>query len=298
MKEHPMNDTEEAARRLLAVAAEDVPPGIDLLHGVRARSRARAVRIRSLVAVGAAGIVAAAAATTLSAVQAPSAFAQVSRAAALTAATSYQVSETEKIVQTGGLYSQPWATASGEFDPALGVGEGTDNLGVQLRFVGGYAYEFVTDALRAASNRKIGGPIPAWASWERLPSPLQPGANVTTAELAALARRPAFLGLVDPQDMLALLESATQVSEAGPASGSGWTGSAYTFSVTFSGPSAPAVSISGTVDVDEQGRVRQLDVLDSLGQTERNVEITFGDFGLPVSVSAPPASETFIPPTS
>jgi hypothetical protein len=296
MKEHPLNETEEAARRLFAVAAEDVPPGIDLLNGVRARSRRRVVRIRSLVAAGAAGIVAAAAAITLSAVQAPSAFAQVSRAAALTAATSYQVSETEKILATGGKYSQPWSTASGEFDPALGVGEGTDNLGAQVRFVGAYAYEFVTPALRTASNLKIVVPIPAWASWERLTSPLQPGAGVTKAELGGLVRRPVFLGLIDPQELLAVLESATQVSEAGPASGSGWTGSAYTFSVTF-GPPFAAVSISGTVDVDQQGRVRQLDVLDSAGQTERNVEITFGDFGLPVSVSPPPASETFIPPT-
>jgi hypothetical protein len=198
-------------------------------------------------------------------------------------------------VAAGGKYSQSWATASGEFDPALGVGEGTDNLGTQIRFVGAYAYEFVTDALRAASDRKMGGSIPAWASWVRLPSPLPPGTNVTTAELASLARRPAFLGLADPQDLLAVLQTATQVSAAGPASGPGWTGSAYTFGVTFPGPSAPVVSISGTVDVDAQGRVRQLDVLDSVGQTERNVAITFGDFGLPVSVSAPPASETFIP---
>ncbi|HTX26652.1 MAG TPA: hypothetical protein VME19_06510 [Streptosporangiaceae bacterium] len=292
-----MNDAEETARRLFAMAAEDVPPGIDLLHGVRARSRARVVRTRSVVAVGAAGIVAAATVITLSAVQAPSAFAQVSRAAALTAATSYQVSETQKIVAAGGKYSQSWTTASGEFDPARGVGEGTDNLGDQIRFAGGYAYRFVTAALRTASGRKIGGAIPAWASWERLASPLPPGANATTAQLAALARRPAFLSLIDPQDMLALLESATQVSAAGAASGPGWTGSAYTFGVTFSAPSAPAASISGTVDVDAQGRVRQLTVLDSVGQTERNLEITFGDFGLPVSVSAPPASETFIPPT-
>jgi hypothetical protein len=34
-----MNDTEEAARHLFAAAAEDIPPGIDLLHGVQARCR-------------------------------------------------------------------------------------------------------------------------------------------------------------------------------------------------------------------------------------------------------------------
>jgi hypothetical protein len=306
LKEHPMNDTEEAVHRLLAVAAEDVPPGIDLLRGVRARSRGRAVRIRSLVAVGAAGIVAAAAAITLSAVQAPSAFAQVSRAAALTAAQSYQVSATETIVQIGGLRSQPWTTASGEFDPVLGVGEAADNLGSQVRYVGGYAYVFVTDSLRAASEGTNSVPIPAWASWERLPLPLRPGPGVTRVELAMLGAFPALPGQAGPQDLLALLQSATQVREVGPASGPGWTGSAYSFTVstTLSGPPHTAVSFSGTVDVDQLGRVRRLGVLESsvyraaAGQTERNIEISYADFGLPVSVSAPPASETFIPPAS
>jgi hypothetical protein len=97
-----MNDTEEAARRLFAAATEDVPPGIDLLRGVRARSRKRVVRVRSLVAVGAAGIVAAVASVTLSAVQAPSAFAQVMRAAARTGAASYQVRSEEKKCRPAG----------------------------------------------------------------------------------------------------------------------------------------------------------------------------------------------------
>ena len=56
------------------------------------------------------------------------------------------------------------------------------------------------------------------------------------------------------------------------------------------------MSISGTVDVDQQGRVRQLDAGYSIGKTERKVQMTFGDFGLPVSVTAPLASEVFVPP--
>ncbi len=55
------------------------------------------------------------------------------------------------------------------------------------------------------------------------------------------------------------------------------------------------LSISGTVDVDQQGRVRQLDATEAIGNTVRKVQMTFGDFGLPVSVSASPASETFAP---
>ncbi len=294
-----MNDTEEAVRRLLAVAAEDVPPGIDLLHAVQVRSRKHVVRVRALMAAGAAGIVAAATAITLSAGPAPSAFAQVTHAASRTAAVSYRVRATEKIVQIGGLRSKPWTSAYGEFDPVNGVGEQTDNLGAQIRYVGGSMYVFLTDDLRAAYNR-TGPPVPAWASWEQLVDiPLQPGAGAATAGLAMLGVFPGFLGQVDPQDLLALLQSATQVHEAGPASGPGWTGSTYTFTIatTLNGPLHTAVSLSGTVDVDQQGRVRQLDGLESFMGTVQKIAITFGDFGLPVSVSPPPASETWIPPT-
>ena len=40
MKEPQMSDTDQEVRTLFAVAAEDVPPGIDLLRGVRARRAA------------------------------------------------------------------------------------------------------------------------------------------------------------------------------------------------------------------------------------------------------------------
>jgi len=292
-----MNDTEEAARRLFAVAAQDVPPGIDLLRGVRARGRKRAVRLRAVAAAGAAGIVAAATAITLSAGPAPSAFAQVMHAAARTAETSYQVRSAQKMVQIGGLRSQPWATAYGEFDPEHGVGEQTDNLGAQIRYVGGSMYVFLTDDLRAA-YASSGEPVPAWVSWEHLPDSPPPGAGLSTAGLAMLGVFPGFLGQVDPQDLLALLQSATGVGAAGPASGPGWTGSAYTFTIatTLNGPLHTAVSLSGTVDVDQQGRVRQLDATESFAGTVSNVEITFEDFGLPVSVSPPPTSQTWTPP--
>ncbi len=124
---------------------------------------------------------------------------------------------------------------------------------------------------------------------------------MTTAELALLGGIPVDAELVDPQSLLSSLESATAVREVGPASGTGWTGSAYTFAVTATlpGPVHVTVSTTGTVDVDQQGRVRQLDAVESItgpapiGGTERKVTLTFGDFGLPVSVSAPPASEVY-----
>ncbi len=55
------------------------------------------------------------------------------------------------------------------------------------------------------------------------------------------------------------------------------------------------MSTSGTVDVDQQGRVRQVNALESFAGAKREIKITFGDFGLPVSVSTPPASQTFTP---
>jgi hypothetical protein len=111
---------------------------------------------------------------------------------------------------------------------------------------------------------------------------------------------PGFLGSVDPQDLLALLQSATDVRETGPASGPGWTGTAYSFTVAtkLNGPVRTPVSLRGTVDVDQQGRVRQLDGQASFATTVSQVEITFGDFGLPVSVSPPPANQTWVPPGS
>src|SRR5450755_4426348 len=126
---------------------------------------------------------------------------------------------------------------------------------------------------------------------------LQAPGQVLLVELAQIGFATPDLGQVSPQNLLGLLESATQVSKTGPASGDGWTGTAYSFSSTkdFGGPLHLMLSISGTVDVDQQGRVRQLDADYSIGKTEWKVKMTFGEFGVPVSVSAPPASEVFVP---
>jgi hypothetical protein len=61
------------------------------------------------------------------------------------------------------------------------------------------------------------------------------------------------------------------------------------------------ISITGTVDVDRQGRVRNLDATEMLGYPGQapmglgtGIRLAFGSFGAPVSVTAPPASETQI----
>ena len=61
------------------------------------------------------------------------------------------------------------------------------------------------------------------------------------------------------------------------------------------------VAVAVAVAVDQQGRVRRLNVAytqpaqGSLPPGRVTAERTFSDFGTPVSVSPPPASEVFIP---
>ena len=289
-----MNDTEEM-RRLLAVATEDMPPGIDLLEGVRIRARRERTRTRVALSAGAAGIVAAATAITLSVVPAPSALAQVTGAAARTAEQSYRVSSVSTVVASVGTGTQR-LTINGEFDRADKLGAETASDGSQVRYVGRYMYVPVTEAMRKA-HEKAGTPVPAGKSWLRLPAPED--IDIPALELIVIGGSTNGIGQVDPQTLLALLQNSSQVSEQGPASGPGWTGTAYTFSasLTTRGPLHITLSSAGTVDVDQQGRVRQLDATQTFGQTKRTVRVTFGDFGLKVSVSPPPASETYTPPT-
>lgn len=53
------------------------------------------------------------------------------------------------------------------------------------------------------------------------------------------------------------------------------------------------LTVSGTVDVDQQGRVRQMDVVEPIGTATWKLEATFWDFGVHVAVSPPPASEIY-----
>jgi hypothetical protein len=234
-----MNDTEDAVRRLFTATTQDIPPGIDLGHDVRARSRTRVVRARvvlsaSLAAIGAAATV---------------------------------------------------ITIIGEFDPARRVGEETVDGGTQIRYVGSYIYIPVFGAFRRTPPE-----------WVKLHVPSRSSTAVTPGDVASVG---GITGVepFNPQDLLALLKSADRVREVGPASGPGWHGSAYTFTVTVRTPVQPhqALSLSGTVDVDQQGRVRRLDAVASVKDTVTKVQMTFGDFGIGVSVSAPPADETVSP---
>jgi hypothetical protein len=118
-------------------------------------------------------------------------------------------------------------------------------------------------------------PIPGGKRWLRVPGP-DTRAGVPALEVTQVGGTTTGLGQLNPQDLLALLQRSSQVSAQGRRpgrAGPGWTGTgtgtAYTFtaSLTTRGPSRLRLSSTGTVDVDRQGRVRQLDATETTGRT-------------------------------
>jgi hypothetical protein len=296
VKEQNMPDNDQQMRTLLSVAAGDVPPGIDLLHGFRTRQAARHIRGRAALATAGACVVGAATAVTLTTVQAPSALAQLTSAVSRTAELSYDFSATiDTVPQANGAAAQS-ARVSGTFDPAQRVGEETIGTGAQIRFIGQYVY---------LPARPVRGPaLPGDKSWVRAPSP-RLWDPVTAGQGLRVTAGISSVAETSPQNLFTMLKSASTVDRRGSASGPGWTGTGYAFSVRVTldpaGSGLVAVTATGTVDVDQQGRVRSLDAAYTLPARASipagrvTVEMTFSDFGTPVSVSAPPASEVLTP---
>jgi hypothetical protein len=294
-----MSDNDQQVRTLFAAAADDIPPGIDLLRGFRSRRSARRVRVRVALASAAAGVVAVAAVITLTIAQAPSALAQLTSAVSRTTGQSYRFGATITQVPLRPDAVRPGPvthTISGVFDPPQKVGEETISSSGQVRFVGAYAY------LPTGKVGKSG--LLAGKPWLKVPSPALWSPLTANQQLRVSA---GVLSLVEtsPQNLFALLKSVSTVDREGSVSGPGWTGTRYAFTVSVvfgpAGSGLPTVTATGTVDVDQQGRVGDLDAAYTLpaiavAPPERvSVETTFSDFGVPVSVSAPPASEVFTP---
>ena len=278
-----MYTEEDEARHLLAVATEDIPPGTNLLRGVGKGLAARRVRTRVAVAAGAAGAVAAGALTALTVSGAPSALAAVTAAATHTVKQSYKATMITSVMSANDpSVVQPPYTVTGEFAPARGVGE---ENGGSIRFLHGYQY-----VKAAVLGVHIRG-----KSWIRMQRPLIPRG----ASAGILVSDPIVLTQFSPQDLLALLNQATTVRETGSASGHGWTGTAYAFSGSESSGTGGTSLISGTLDVDEHGRIRRLDATITQRAPKVTIVITsriaFGNFGVAVSVTAPPASKVFTP---
>ena len=302
---------EEVRVRLRAEVA-GIHPRPDLLTGLR---RGQARRSWSLRVGLTAGAAAAAAVGTLlagSVASAPSASAAVNAAAARTFSESYHVS-----VVTTKFHSM---TVTGDFDPARHAGQlavGTS----QIRYVGGHVYVYDDRGVYHAqylTNSGVDNLIYACGTagalcgdhWAEETSALPPGAvfghekSNLSPEEAALSQLSAQLdgtGLkpVTPEGLLALLRMATTVRADGTVSGAGWTGTRYSFSVTAGKQgllpgdlNEMVTAVTGTIDVDQQGRVRHLHVIqhDQSGPDITN-DMTFSGFGQQVPVTAPPASQ-------
>jgi hypothetical protein len=246
---------EKELRALLVKATEDRPAGIDLMPMLPKRGPARVlVPIASLAAAALLGVLVLVLPSSQSSAQA-----QVAAAVENTGQESYR------------LHCVSGAkTFDGAFDPVQRVGVITRlGDGAETRFVGDLMY-----------NRE-----PGEAKW-----------MVSPRVDEELKSAPAVVGLVklaplDPQAALRRLRSATDIRESGSASGQGWTGRRFTFSLG----EPDAKDLTGSVDVDDQGRVRRLEFV--FGDTGHRNVMDFNDFGAPVTVTAPPADQVEPLPT-
>jgi hypothetical protein len=254
-----------------------MPPGIDLLDGfgaARQRGRARQTRRGVVLSAGVAAAAATVAAVTLTIGSAPPALAAVTSALTRTLAQSYHLTERDSsyYIENGQITARAHHTCTSEIDPLRHLAAYTCSNGIGSgREVGGYTYLYIPHPGKHPDSQ-----------WIRMRSIVQrPGtSSVTTAT---------------PQQMLAEIEKADKVTVVGPASGAGWTGTRY----AFSGQPAPNISLNGAVDVDQQGRARALILTIRLTATGvkrvfvMTQALTFSAFGAPVTVTPPPADQTF-----
>lgn len=268
-------------------------PASDPLGRVRRRA-ARQRRTRVLVPAGAVALAAAVAGGATAGVladgggtAAPSALTTLTAALVKTSAQSFtfSASASRHPVDSRG-------TVTGEFDPVRGTGTEqirSDGGKWQIRVIGGHAY---STTAKFPDNETHGKP---WVE-----TPWQPVDISRERVTGVIGDMP-----INPADLLAQLKSATAVRAAGPASGPGWTGTKYSFTLAPDSNQIPQKA-SGTVSVDSAGRVRQLVIKGSNiasvlhGKTFKKETLafaqtlTFGGFGTPVTVAAPPASQVYV----
>jgi hypothetical protein len=265
------------AGRLFTAATATIPGGTDLLGTFRQRQAAWQRRRRGVLAAGSAAVAAVATAGTLlsvTAATAPSALAAVTAAISKTDSTSYRVNMTVRY--SPGVVDRD----TGTFDPVRHVGQltitDTSRPPTQIRYLPGVSYVF--DPLNHNAHGK-------WMKVRIYDVGIH--GNPALGQLDA-----GFDGIVpeDPGSLLALLRSAAEVTDAGSASGPGWTGTKYTFTAVAVGMQ---LKVTGTVAVDKHGRVRELRVTRDYGPDNPTPTdaISYSDFGVSVHVSAPPANQ-------
>jgi hypothetical protein len=279
-------DPEQAVRALLTAATDDPPPTTDLLQKVRrhGRSRRRRVLVPSLASVAVAGLVAAVALAAATITSAPSAQAQVAAAVTLTGQDSYRVHLTSTSTKSDGAA----VTTEAVYDPVRRSGRLVGEDGNEVLVVDGVVYRPVL-ADQAAENGLPEGT--RWiASDLAVPGRTDPEAD-DFSELAGLTDEALF----DPQHALERVRSAGEVREQGRASGEGWVATRFAFELTDRGWLAV-----GAIDIDDGGRVRRLDVRvrppAGANWASGQVVMEFSDFGIDVSVTAPPANQVFRDP--
>lgn len=282
-----MNETGQDGRGTVIAGSGDVPPGTGSPRRAReqgAAARPRRRHLRKLMLAAAVATAAAAGGTTAlltaSAGHPPTALATVTSALANTAAGSHSFTLDSTVKFRGReLHSD---VVSGAYDP--GHRAGTELLAtrtsrgapvrIQIRFTGRYVYTQV------APGSGFGKP------WNKSPVPPAAAAMPGYDIYGFVTDQP-----VSPAELSAVLRSAATVRQVGSASGPGWTGTRYAFTARFPGAQE---SVSGTVDMDRQGRVRRLVTITTQGRRGRittDRDLTFGNFGAPVPVTAPPASQ-------
>ncbi len=299
-----MNDylSEAEARQLLAAAADTIPPAPDLLSAVRRRRARRRVRARTatagMLAVAAGGGTLLGLSGAHGSPPPPlTARAELTSILARTRVQTFRIRAVlEQIFLVHGQKYGFRLFDQGAFDPARQTGEDTvtgNNVDANgyYRYIGKYEYSSPDFTLKSGHGRP-------WYKFVAAPNTnaIDAGESATWDFAAALAAGDAEAIAVGPHGLLPLIESATSVRDDGPVSGPGWTGTEYSFTATVGSPHAPQ-TVYGTLSVDEHGQVRHMrvsltTVSSGLFQSTQDVsDITFSDFGMPVTVVAPPPSQ-------
>lgn len=254
------------------------------------RPRHRQVRVLTAVVTVAALLAAASVAVLLRArpeePAATSPLDDLNSALARTAADSYSFS-LDTTVRVG-VRNQGSQAASGMVDPErhLGIEQLADRSPgektlAQVRFAGAELYTLVPSGFGFSKP------------WDESPAAAVSGAMPPGDLYGFASDRP-----VSPEALAVVLRAAgVTAHRGGTVSGPGWTGIRYTFAARLHGG---VETVTGTVYVDQRGHVRRLMTVTAqegaaaIGKrpsltTER--DITFADFGVPVSVTAPPPEQ-------
>lgn len=180
----------------------------------------------------------------------------------------------------------PSVGVSGAFDP--GTGHGTEVLTTTysnkrhtypvrmlIRFIGSSVYTSVSPG---------SGLPPLARPWDKSPVPPVAGGVMSRyGGYGFVSDRPVSLA-----GLSRMLQSAGTAREQGAVSGRGWAGSSYSFTARLFGGQG---SVSGTVYLDKQGRVRRLVTITTQGGLTTDRYLTLTGFGERVAVVPPAASQ-------